>query len=1053
VDDASLLNFETLTNHQVVLTITAADSSEVHLSDTATITVNLKDINDPPVIIFNTEPYSVDEGLANVDLPGYFTITDEDQLPTPDTITITEGFYNFNITYPTDVPNQGKFYVQYGRAMDYEAIATVDELGRRYREGRITVNDGTTATVIPAYRIYINNVDEVPGWTTTCSVNENAPAGTPVICATDPEGDPLTYQIAVPITPAPFAVDATGQLVVADPLLFDYESPPTSHYYLIWLQVKDPNHDFSAASQRRIYINDLNEYKPELNVIPLSVDENSANGTVVGTVSVTDQDNWGMVYSTLDTNPISPFQINASTGAITVRNLYPYPGEPTRINEYLNYELHPTYDLVVRVNESGNKTITGDEMSDEETFVISLVNLNDPIIILDKTTSTTDKQAFTTDEEVPPGTLIGMVEWQDDDVGTQPTFRKTGGDGINTFEINALTGAITVAQGARLDYETKSTYTLGISVTDNAVPTPITDAGNITITVINTNDPPVFTDKSFTLIENTANLTIVGTVSADDPNDDNIQYSKIGGTGLNAFDINPASGEITVIDSTLHDYDTAAGHLLTLIVQATDDGDPAPASSTHTFNINLTNVNERPVVVSNQSFHVAEDSIGGTILGTVNAFDPEDGTDVLTFQKITGCGDNCSGNAVFDIHPDTGVITVSASAPVDSLDPLLHPVYKLTVTATNPGETNPAVRVSEATVLTINVYPEADPAVDVMVEPDKVLAGTTIPYQVTIKNTTSGPTDLVTLWLTLPNDFSFVSSPECHNSVLGEVECVVDSIPGDGSHIFEMLLRVGSGIGDGATIEIGAQLSTNSNNDVYKANNTKKDTFLVHKNHVIDFNFGSSTADKKCATPIPAGWSAVTGGGTPIVTLPCEVIPNFANDPTKGPFLGKFVNDQANAVLSYQEANLPYHENLEVSFTLYVIKTWDGNGTPGPDIFKFLVNQADGSDITLLDTTFSNENNTDHYQAYPDNRPDGSHPAYTASVSRNSLGYHVNDQPVDAVYNIKFNLNHTNRTLVLKFITENLQQALEAESWGIDHVLIILAGSGESKVFLPLLQK
>ena len=69
--------------------------------------------------------------------------------------------------------------------------------------------------------------------------------------------------------------------------------------------------------------------------------------------------------------------------------------------------------------------------------------------------------------------------------------------GSNAFVINASTGQISVKQGAVLDYEAKSSYTVTVSVTDSkddngdveANPA-IDDTVKVTITVLNVNEPP-----------------------------------------------------------------------------------------------------------------------------------------------------------------------------------------------------------------------------------------------------------------------------------------------------------------------------------------------------------------------------------------------------------------------------------------------------------------------------------------------------------------------------------------------------------------------------------
>ena len=72
-----------------------------------------------------------------------------------------------------------------------------------------------------------------------------------------------------------------------------------------------------------------------------------------------------------------------------------------------------------------------------------------------------------------------------------------------------------------------------------------------------------------------------------------------------------AAGVITVANSTALDFETTPS--FTLNVTVTDNGNPQ-LSDTAVITINLTNVNEPPVV--NLTFNVAENSANGTAVGS-----------------------------------------------------------------------------------------------------------------------------------------------------------------------------------------------------------------------------------------------------------------------------------------------------------------------------------------------------------------------------------------------------------------------------------------------------
>lgn len=97
-----------------------------------------------------------------------------------------------------------------------------------------------------------------------------------------------------------------------------------------------------------------------------SVVENSAVGTVVGTVVAGDPDPASpLSYAITAGNTNSAFAINAATGQITVSN-------PAA----LNFEVTPTFALTVTVTDS-----TIPETSDSATMTINLTDINEPTTI------------------------------------------------------------------------------------------------------------------------------------------------------------------------------------------------------------------------------------------------------------------------------------------------------------------------------------------------------------------------------------------------------------------------------------------------------------------------------------------------------------------------------------------------------------------------------------------------------------------------------------------------------------------------------------------------
>jgi RHS repeat-associated protein len=152
-------------------------------------------------------------------------------------------------------------------------------------------------------------------------------------------------------------------------------------------------------------------------------------------------------------------------------------------------------------------------------------------------------------------------------------------------------------------------------------------------------------------------------------------------------------------------------------------------------------------------------------------------------------------------------------------------------------------------------------------------------------------------------------------------------------------------------------------------------------------------------------------------------------------FLGEFAKQSTVLNLS----DLPEHDSLKLSFDLFVIRSWDGNGFSGedPDVVTISV---DGG-LTLLSTTFSN--NSGLAQAFPDMFPGGiTHPGKTGAVESDTLGFLYNNSFVwDAVYHVEFEFEHASASLPLRFTSSGAtSNDILNESWGIDNVRVTYPG-------------
>ena len=289
----------------------------------------------------------------------------------------------------------------------------------------------------------------------------------------------------------------------------------------------------------------------------------------------------------------------------------------------------------IRIDGVGVRTVN-DGYSDyaslgQYTITAGLTNFSN-------TAPVVNDQVMSVGENSATGANVGFVVASDAENDTL-AYSIVGGNPTGTFAINSVNGRITVADPTFLNFETNPSFQLTVRVTE-ATGEALFDEALITINLLDLNDPPVIVPgQNFSILENSAFGTSVGTVLANDEDGDTISYSIIGGNPGGAFAINASTGEITVQTSSAVDFET--NPLFNLIIQTTDDGAGNVVSS-ETVVINVLN---QP----NLNF-VRLNSLGSQVFA-----------DQDRQVTLTGPGDE----AVFDFYGQAGEIFSAVLTPTD----------------------------------------------------------------------------------------------------------------------------------------------------------------------------------------------------------------------------------------------------------------------------------------------------------------------------------------------------------------------------------------------------
>jgi VCBS repeat-containing protein len=416
---------------------------------------------------------------------------------------------------------------------------------------------------------------------------------------------------------------------------------------------------------------DVNE-APDVNNQLFIVNENSPNGTIVGTVVATDPDaGQTLAYSILSGNVSNDFVINATTGVISVAN-----------SLALNFEENSSFALLINVQDNG----TGN-LSSQAIATVALNDVNEAPVI--------NNQFFTVAENSSIGTAVGTVVSTDPDAGQAHVYSIVSGNENGTFIISATSGIITIANSSALNFEENLSFAFVVKVQDNGVGN-LSSQALITVSLSDVNENPTVNNQTFSVYEFVQNGTEVGTVQANDPDAGQIlSYTITAGNTNNAFAINSSTGLITTLNSAAISY--LSNPVFNLMIRVSDNGSGNLFDDCIVTIHVLPEINQPPVI-NDQTFFVNENSINGSSVGFVEAYDPDAGQ-IINYSILSG-----NTADAFSINSLTGEITVSNSL---ALNYITNPVFTLTVNVQDNG----TLSLEDQATITINLIDTNEPPV------------------------------------------------------------------------------------------------------------------------------------------------------------------------------------------------------------------------------------------------------------------------------------------------------------------------------------------------------
>uniref|UniRef100_A0A8V0YA27 Cadherin domain-containing protein n=1 Tax=Gallus gallus TaxID=9031 RepID=A0A8V0YA27_CHICK len=264
-------------------------------------------------------------------------------------------------------------------------------------------------------------------------------------------------------------------------------------------------------------------------------------------------------------------------------------------------------------------------------------------------------------ESAPEGSLVLRVMATDADVGTNGDisyqFSQVVSQSQSAFTINTTNGEIRVK--TPLDFETTHKYELGVRATDGG---GLSALCKVLVEVMDVNDnAPEIVVSSFSspIPENVEPGTVVALLAVRD------QDSGVNGEITCAleeqlsFALRPAfKNYYELVTVSRLDREERAQHMV--VVTAADAGSP-PLTSTHTFSVDISDVNDNAPVFNQTSYtmYVHENNAPALLVGAVKATDADAGPNAkVSYSVVPARGPEEEPCSCVSVNSESGGVFV-----------------------------------------------------------------------------------------------------------------------------------------------------------------------------------------------------------------------------------------------------------------------------------------------------------------------------------------------------------------------------------------------------------
>jgi RHS repeat-associated protein len=483
----SAVDFESQSNYSIRVRTTDVGGLNVE----QVININISDLGEAPTEI-GLNNLSINENVPNDSVVGIFNITDPDLNATHE-LSLVAGEGDVDNAAFTIVGNQ----LRIKETPNFESKTSYNI--------RVKAIDVDGLSKEQTFTINVNDLGEVPTDLSLSSNNfsENLPASSQIatISTIDPDaGD--THNLS--LVAGSGDTDNNAFRINGDRLYFknsaDFE---TKANYNLRVRTTD---SAGNSLEKILYlnVNNVNEAPTELSLSNLSINENAAIDSIIGTFSTIDP----------DAGDIHTVSLVAGSGDAD-NGVFSIVDNQLHLNVSSDFESQSSYSIRV-------KTTDADGLSAEQIFAISVTDISE-------TPTDLTLSATSIVENSPINTVVATLNTVDSDLNSTHTYELITGEGdTDNSSFNLVGNELRLNNSA--DFESKSSYSLRIRTTDQD---GLFSEKAIAISVLDLNEAPTEINLSSTSIdENSPVDKVIATLSSSDPDaEDTHTYSLVAGEG------------------------------------------------------------------------------------------------------------------------------------------------------------------------------------------------------------------------------------------------------------------------------------------------------------------------------------------------------------------------------------------------------------------------------------------------------------------------------------------------------------------------------------------